>query len=350
MRFIRRLQAQRSPAETAISSGEPLRAQDREAVEKSPFADLDDLRYAYRLLLGREPDPEGFASHAKRIETRTLTPAALADGFIGSAEFAARHGPTEIRLDGYSLFVRPSDRDIGQQILQTGQYEPHVASVVRSLLRPGQTFVDVGANIGFFAALAAHLVGDTGKVVAVEPMDKNIQLLYATVWHNRFRHVEIHPYAASDHEGLVPMLSSGMSSNGQVFSGGASAEQPNLFAQSKRLDDLLARLAAVSLLKIDIEGYELRALRGFEQGLARHRPLLLTEFNPRCMREHAAVEPQDYLAFLFEYGASVEVLHHDGERVACVDAGAVMQEWQRADRRFSSGGTTHIDLFVRPRA
>jgi FkbM family methyltransferase len=319
-----------------------------------PLADVGDVRSAYRLLLGRDPDPDGFAVHKNRLDSGTLTPTALADGFIGSGEFKARHDaaamPVEVSLDGYSFFVRPIDHDIGREILETRNYEPHVAAVVRRLLKPGDTFVDIGANVGYFTAMAAHLVGAAGKVVAVEPMDKNLQLLYATVWRNRFRQVDIHPCAASDADALVPMMTAGDSSNGQVVPAAAGAEVPELFAQARRLDDLLAGLSSVTLLKIDVEGHELRALRGYADGLARHRPYLLSEFHPKCMRENAGIDPADYLSFLFEYAECVEVLHHDGESVACEDAQAVLREWRLADERGGGGGSTHIDLFAAPRA
>lgn len=317
----------------------------------TPNADADDLWYAYRLLLGREPDPNGAETYSRLIRARGLAPTRLADLFMSSAEFASRHDrsavPTEVALDGYSIFVRPIDQDISRPIMETKQYEPHVTRAVRELLHAGDTFVDVGANIGFFTALAAHLVGETGKVVAIEPMDKNLQLIYATVWRNRFRHVEVMPFAASEAAGLLPMTTGAATSNGQAVRNGAGL--PTLFAQARRLDDLLANLGSLDLLKIDIEGLELLALRGFAEGLARHRPQILTEFHPKCMRENAGIEAGEYLAFLFGYADAIEVMHDNGPRVACASAEDVLAEWRSADQRHDSRGTAHIDLFVRPR-
>lgn len=312
----------------------------------------DDVRRAYQLLLEREPDPEGFELYSRICRSRTLSVSDLVNIFIGSDEFVAKHrrpdAPVEVQLDGYSLFVRPSDHDIGSHILQTKQYEPHVTRVVHEVLRPGNTFVDVGANIGFFTALAAHKVGPSGKVVAIEPMDKNVQLLYATVWRNAFQNVQVFPYAASDAEGLLPMATGPGTSNGQIMLGGAEAKLPAVFAQARRLDDLLADLSFLHLLKIDIEGHELLALRGFGERLAQYRPRLLTEFHPKCMRDNSKIEPADYLAFLFGYGPEVQVLRNNGEQVACAAADGVMREWERADRQSGSGGTAHLDLLVLP--
>ena len=325
-----------------------------DAVVSETLASMDDVHHAYRLLLGREPDAAGLEHYGKWVRAGTATPRRLANSIIASEEFTRQQhvqtAPVEVTLDGYSMFVRPNDHDIGGPILETKTYEPHVTRVVRGALRPGHTFVDVGANVGYFIALAAHIVGSTGKVIAVEPMDKNVQLLYATIWRNSFRQVDVFPYAASDADGLLPMMTGPGTSNGEVVLGSADEGMPSMFAQARRLDDLLADLRSIRLLKIDIEGHELLALRGFAANLARHRPEMLTEFHPKCMRENSRIDPAAYLAFLFDYGAEILVLHCDGRQHACNDADEVMREWQSADLQFGGDGTAHLDLFVRPHA
>jgi FkbM family methyltransferase len=335
------------------SARNPVPSRDGLSLGKGALADADDLRYAYRLLLGRDPDPAGFASHSKRLKSGTLTPSALAESFVGSNEYAARHTqattPVEVHLDGYSVFVRPIDHDVGRSIRETKSYEPHVTTVVREVLRPGDTFVDVGANVGFFTAMAAHIVGDVGKVIAIEPMDKNVQLICAAVWRNAFAQVEIFPFAASDRETLLPIATGPGTSNAQIVLTQSGAPLPAIFALARRMDDMLQRVESIDLLKIDIEGHELLALRGFTDGLARCRPRMLTEFHPRCMRDNACIDPADYLAFLFAYASRIDVLHVDGERVTCGDPAAVLREWEKADQRLNSGGTTHLDLLAEPR-
>jgi len=319
----------------------------------STKADEDDIRHAYRLLLAREPDPEGLETYLQLIRSREISAEDLGLRILGSREFVMKHQrsslPVEVELDGYSIFVLPIDHDVGLTIRKGHRYESHVTQVICELLRSGDTFVDVGANIGFFTALAASLVGETGKVVAIEPMDKNLQLIHATVRRNRFLQVEIMPYAVSDLPGQVVMSMGMGTSNAQIVRKVADASTLPLFAQAKKMDDLLSTLPALDVLKLDIEGYELRALRGFEVGLARHRPLLLTEFHPKCMRENAGIEPGEYLAFLFAYGSRIEVLHHDETRVVCAGADAVLREWEEANRRLDGSGTSHLDLFVAPR-
>lgn len=317
-------------------------------------ATVEDVYHAYRLLLGREPDPGGLETYQRMIASRSITSADLASFFLDSPEFVARRNAradiVEVKMkDGYSMYVRNDDLDIGASIAEGKDYEPHVAAVVKEVLNPGATFVDVGANIGYFVALAAHLVGPTGRVVAVEPMDKNIQLISATLWRNGFTHVEVFPFAASSSVQMVPMATRSSTSNGEVVRPSASGAMPTLFAHARRLEDMLRTVERIDLIKFDIEGHELPAWRGFADGIARQRPMVLTEFHPKCMRENAGVEPVDYLNVLFEYGASVEVLRGPADRAKCRDSSEVMAEWDAADRRLRSNGTTHLDLFVRPK-
>ena len=67
----------------------------------------DDIRHAYRLLLGREPERGGFDRYKKIIASGEMTATELADSFLGSMEFASKHGhaPVEVAIDGFSMFV-----------------------------------------------------------------------------------------------------------------------------------------------------------------------------------------------------------------------------------------------------
>lgn len=311
----------------------------------------DDVRHAYRLLLGREPDPAGFKHHCGLIEERRPTTRMLARSFMHSAEYAARNNlqPVEVALDGYSVFVRPEDHDIGQHVMRTHEYEPHVTRVLRSVLRAGDVFVDIGANIGFFTNLAAHLVGADGFVFAIEPMDKNLQLIYRSIARNGYRQVQVYACAASDTREIVCVATGPGTSNGQVLVlEGDGSSDAMLYSQTVRLDEVLGDLERLDLVKFDIEGFELRAWSGFRRTLERLRPVVLTEFHPYCMRTHAHVDPDEYLRTLFAYG-DVCVLPYHGDPQPCAGAADVMRLWQQADQAARGDGTNHLDLKIQPR-
>jgi FkbM family methyltransferase len=315
----------------------------------------EDLYFAYRLLLGREPDESGWEHHCRVMAEQHPTVYELARYFLDSDEFARRTPASrlereyvEVPLKDFSLFISADDKDIGKHIQTTGEYEPHVTGALRDLLQHGYTFVDVGANIGFFTNLAAHLVGASGFVVAVEPMDKNVQLIYRALEKNRFANVRVHVCAVSDRMGLATLTSHAGTSNGQILAASAFARQA-CYAQTRTLDELTADLSRVDVVKIDIEGYELIAWRGFRRTLEKHRPAVLTEFHPYCMTTFVGVDPLDYLQELFAYTDNISVLQRDGRRTACRGAADVMRQWELADAAARGDGTDHLDLLVQPR-
>ena len=156
----------------------------------------EDVYYAYRLFLKRRPDPDGFA-HYQRLVADGFLLVDLIRSFANSDEARAESGPTPVDLGGYRV-MRPATRhQFAQTIIKTHDYEPHVRHSIRQRLRAGDVAVDVGANVGCIALMAATLVGSTGMVVAVEPNPDNLQMLYAGMVLNGVRNVRVLPHAAS---------------------------------------------------------------------------------------------------------------------------------------------------------
>jgi len=131
--------------------------------------------WAYRLFLDREP--EGRDVVLGKVATNPNT-AALRWEFMASSEFRRLHphlapfAENTVLIaevaDGLRLFVDVADHLVAQPIVR-GVYEPEETAFVRSRVEPGQTVVDVGANIGYFSVLLAHQVGPAGRVHAFEP-------------------------------------------------------------------------------------------------------------------------------------------------------------------------------------
>ena len=310
-------------------------------------ASVDDVHACYRLLLGREPDTAGLSAFTRLIGDKPLTPRELAGQFLQSKEFLHRSGtePVEVALDGYVVNVRPSDQAIGLHVMRHKRWEPNVTAALVERLHPGSRFLDVGANIGYFTAMAAHVVGAGGHVDAVEPMDKNLQLICATVMRNAFNNVSVHPFAASDESGVVRMSTGHGSSNGEIVQGGPPGV--STFAQTRRLDELFSTSAPFDVIKFDIEGHELRAWNGARRILEVSRPIVFTEFHPYCLRRNAGIDPAEYAAVLFGYGV-VTVLHLDGTRSPCPDSTNLMRLWEWEDCQLQTNGAAHLDLLVEP--
>ncbi len=259
-----------------------------------------DIYSCYRLLLEREPDAEGLLYWRRLRDRGKLTLTELVDGVLESAERRARDAArldlAWVDLDGFSMLVRPADPDVGGPIARQCAYEPHVTQCLRPRLPEGGVFVDVGANIGYFSLLAASLVRARGRVIAIEPRAENVELLRRSAERNGFVQIELHTCAAAERAGeLAYAPSSAMRSNGRIVRDeeAASATLPRV--EAVVLDDLLRDVARIDVVKLDIEGSEPRALEGMGDLLARHRPAVLSEFNPELIRVVSARDPGDYL-------------------------------------------------------
>ncbi len=311
-------------------------------------ATSEDIRFAYRLLLGREPDEAGWKAFLPLLKSRRLAPQEIASAILGSDEFLHSSGEhqkyIEVTLRGRTMFVPSDDRDIGRAIVDHQRYEPSVEIVLRKILHPGACFIDVGANVGYFALLAASLVGPTGKVYAVEPMDKNLQCLYAAALRNGFTQLCIYPYAAAASAQILSFTTDAGTSNAHASALTGAGEFDAVRVPAIALDDLLSDVSQVDLIKLDVEGMEPQAWRGMEQLLSRCRPRIVIEFHPNALRQAGTVNPEAFLDTLFAYGA-VSVLRDDRSPMLCSMPGQILVQFESAD---TNGSITHLNLLLEP--
>jgi FkbM family methyltransferase len=178
-----------------------------------------------------------------------------------------------------------------------GLYELDKQRVFKRLVRPGDVVYDVGANVGYYTLVGSVLAGSRGRVIAFEPLPRNLGLLRRHVALNRLRNVTVFAGAVSDRVGTAR------------FDAGAIPEMAHLSDQGGievelfQLDALVdgGRVPPPDVMKIDVEGAELDVLRGASRLIDAHRPRMLIATH--YVRVHA-----DVIAFLEGRGYAVEVL------------------------------------------
>ena len=122
----------------------------------------------------------------------------------------------EFVFHGIKIYPWRGDKLIGECLLATGSYEPHVLPIFLESLREGDTVLDIGANIGIYSLLSAHRVGEKGTIFAIEPVAKNVRSICAGILANGFQNVSVVPVAASDKSWAIAVLRHSDSSNGIV--------------------------------------------------------------------------------------------------------------------------------------
>ncbi|SIO55242.1 methyltransferase, FkbM family [Singulisphaera sp. GP187] len=151
-----------------------------------------------------------------------------------------------------------------------GSYEHAKQKLFIKHVPVGGTVFDVGAHVGFYTLLASQLVGESGHVAAFEPFPENAAFLRRHIDLNKFGNVSMFEAAVSDHDGTITFLEGPTRFTGKVDpSGGRST-------RSVTLDTLVAQgeVPVPNLIKMDIEGAELGALKGAATILAQHRPTI----------------------------------------------------------------------------
>jgi FkbM family methyltransferase len=176
----------------------------------------------------------------------------------------------------------------GRTIAVTGEWEPHVTDVFPRLLSPGDVCIDVGAHIGYYTLLASRLVGPRGHVYAIEPASTAYAALQHNLELNEVSNVTALNIAAGASDGRGVLFDGPPGNAGQA----SMQEPPNvsddLSARSSEVDVLgIVSVVApehhsrVTLVKIDVEGFEFEVLRGLEPLLDNGaQPAVLMELHP----------------------------------------------------------------------
>jgi len=194
----------------------------------------------------------------------------------------------EATLTGGGKVVLNPREDIGLVTLLHGTFERAETECARECARTGTVAIDVGANIGMFTIPLALAVGESGRVLAIEPAAENVERLKSNLLLNGLCNVEVKPMAAADKAGQL-LLKLGADpafhSTTEIVRGREG--DGGVTVPADTLDNVWAAAGSptVSFLKIDTEGGEISVLRGAEKLLRTHGPAILVEAKGRRVRE-----------------------------------------------------------------
>ncbi len=203
--------------------------------------------------------------------------------------------------------------DLSLCLYVAGSFEPNEFAFLDRMLRRGMIVIDVGANDGLYTLFAARRVGSRGRVVSVEPSSRERRNLERNLALNRLRNVTVVPAALAAEAGhaqlqIAPALHGGHNTLGGFAHKGVAAIGTEL-VPVETLDTLAERLSLskVDVIKIDVEGAEMKVLAGGRELLKIARPTLLIEANEDALRKQATSTDEmlallrslDYEIFVF---------------------------------------------------
>lgn len=231
-----------------------------------------------------------FTSWYRKLFAKATDPTVILPVTMGDQQL-----PMELHLNDHVDF----------QLFYYGAFEPKEGELVKSLLKPGDIMIDLGANIGYYTIFAANLVGTTGEIHAFEPIPSTFARLATNTQLNNLQNVRLNQCAASDQHGTVDMYdfpgNSGSNSFGKHPEATTSFSVPTI-----RLDDYVKEhgLKKITLIKMDIEGAEVLALRGMHDVIMEYRPQFLIEVNSHCLSQ-LGFSVNDLVHTIQDYGYSI---------------------------------------------
>lgn len=153
---------------------------------------------------------------------------------------------------------------------------------ISSLVKPGNTAVDAGANIGVITTFMSKLVGEQGCVIAIEMMPDTASMLRSTIALNDLRNVHVVERALSDRadETVVATVVPGLHGQASIVSARTGRQTTEAAVQTTTLDAVLADIEEIGIIKLDLEGAELAALKGAKDALKRVRAIVFESWAP----------------------------------------------------------------------
>lgn len=224
-----------------------------------------------------------------------------------------------VRIDGFEIIASLEHRHY-LHALRRGEVESLMTKLFASVIRPGMVVLDIGAFVGWYTLLAARQVGPHGAVYAFEPDPRNYELLNENLFLNQFNSRVIRlPEAVSDRAGMQRFyLHGGDQSRSSLIP--SSGDDQSTTVTSLALDDFRPRLK-VDVIKMDIEGGEVNALKGMRETLACAAPTvkLFVECNPSSL-QGAGESAQSLLAELRRLKFSIFMIDELQSGVKPVDS------------------------------
>ena len=208
-------------------------------------------------------------------------------------------------VTNYGKFYVDPISNFGSAIVTDHAYEEDVIESLEGILQPGDTFVDLGANEGFFSILASRLVGTAGKVICIEPQSRLQSVLVRNVAENHVFNINIFQRVVSDSQGiatlsLAPDTNTG--SSGLIRATRYKTPTEDVIQVTLSYFISLLNLDKIKLMKIDIESFEYEAILGskdiFEKDLIENIAL---ELHPDILAARGK-SGSEILEFLYAAG------------------------------------------------
>ena len=206
--------------------------------------------------------------------------------------------PKKVKIGKYFLFLNPYDPVVSGAIF-FNVYEKSESHFIKSICYEGMNILDIGANIGYYTALFSQLAGERGSVIAIEPDLESYKYLSKSINSFNYKNVLSFRLAASDIKQKLPLfISKENRGDNRLYS--TNQKRNSIMVDCLTVDELLEenKIENLDLIKIDVQGYEPKVLKGMLNIVRSSKKLiLLSEFWPKGILQ-AGESPKEFLTML----------------------------------------------------
>ena len=202
------------------------------------------------------------------------------------------------------------------------QYESLETLFVQNTIKRSMTIIDVGANIGYYTTIFSQL-SQNGTIYAFEPDAINFSLLQRNCETNKLNNVKLYNYACGNVNKTESLFISKDNKGDHRTYKVDGEERESNHIKMIRLDDFLPVIPKLDFVKLDIQGYEFEAIRGMNDIIIKHKPIILLEFWPDGLIANN-VKPNDFLEHLYD-------LNYDIHSLSSIDSNYKLEKIDIAD-------------------
>jgi FkbM family methyltransferase len=221
-------------------------------------------------------------------------------------------------LSGKQLRIMGSARDSSvftAIVDKFGIWEEDITLLLSKILKPGDTFMDIGANLGYYTLLGSSLVGSSGQVISFEPMPQNYANCKNNIYLNELSNVTLFNYGLwNELKSMDISVPSELLGNARIVTNSETGyDKDEVKAVKCAPLDLLVEtgelnINKLNIIKMDIEGSEPFALDGMRNTLQNFKPIMILELNRHNLRRFYNRDSKDYWDFFNEMGYKIHLI------------------------------------------
>jgi len=209
---------------------------------------------------------------------------------------------------GSKMYLDLRFKGINRELFVNNVREPFITNIIKKTIKKGMTIVDIGANIGYYALLESKLVGDSGRVYAIEPVKENLNFLKDNIDLNSCLNVELFQKAIGDINDKKNIFLTKETNWCSMEEHPKSKTIEKRLVEVVTLDKFLENKLFPDIIRMDVEGYEEKIIKGMKNILDSNKPLkLFIELHSVFLKDNGI----GLLDFLIKKGFKIKVFLHD---------------------------------------